>query len=64
MRDDYFFEEFEDTFDTKQPTSKENKLYQSFFKFEDITSLYSGRERDVQQFSSAMGTIEVEDFKR
>jgi hypothetical protein len=57
---EYFFEEFEDSFDTQRPTLKENKPYQSSFEFEDMISPYDGGERDVQQFSGATGTIEVE----
>jgi hypothetical protein len=64
LEDEYLCEEFEDTFDTQQPVPKESKFYQSSFELEDMASPYGGRKRDVRQFSSAAGTIKVEDFKR
>ena len=67
LEDKCFFEECEDSFNIIQPVPKEKKLYQSSFSFdcEDMASLYgSGWEKGVQRFSSATGTIEVDDFKR
>jgi hypothetical protein len=57
-------EEPEDNSTIRQPTPRKNKPLQSSFELEDMASLYGGRERGVQRFSGAAGTIEVEDFKR
>jgi hypothetical protein len=57
-------EEPEDTSTTRQPTPRKNKPFQSSFELEDMASPYGGGERGVRRFSSAAGTIEVEDFKR
>jgi hypothetical protein len=66
LEDEGFLEEWEDNFDIIQPAPKEKKPYQSSFSFdcEDMASPYGGGERGVRRFSSAAGTIEVEDFKR
>jgi hypothetical protein len=67
LEDEDFFEEWEDNFDIIQPAPKEKRPYQSSFSFdcEDMASPYgSGGERGMRRFSSAAGTIEVEDFKR
>jgi hypothetical protein len=70
LEDEDFLEEWEDNFDIIQfiqPAPEEKKPYQSSFSFdcEDMASPYgSGGERGVRRFSSAAGTIEVEDFKR
>jgi hypothetical protein len=57
-----------DQFDIPQPISQGRKPCQSSFSldFEDMASPYGGGggERDVQRFSGAAGTIEVDDFKR
>jgi hypothetical protein len=42
LGDEYFFEEFEYTFDTQRPILKKNRPYQSSFEFEDMTSPYGG----------------------
>ena len=39
LKDEYFFEEFEDTFNTQRPILKKNRPYQSSFEFEDMASL-------------------------
>jgi hypothetical protein len=67
LEDKDFLEEWEDNSDIIQPASKERKLYQSSFSFDcaDMASPYgSGGEWGVRRFSSAAGTIEVEDFKK
>jgi hypothetical protein len=61
---EHSFEELEDNFNAQQPTPRESKPFQSSFELEDMASPYGGRERGVRRFSSAAGTIEVEDFKR
>jgi hypothetical protein len=57
-----------DHFDIQQPISQGRKPCQSSFSFdfEDMASPYGGGDgkRDVRRFSSAAGTIEVDDFKR
>jgi hypothetical protein len=57
-------EEPEDNVNTRQPTPKKNKPFQSLFELEDMASPYGGGERGVRRFSGVAGTIEVEDFKR
>jgi hypothetical protein len=64
LEDEGFFEDWEDNFDIIQPAPKERKLYQSLFELEDMASPYGGGEWGVRRFSGAVGTIEVEDFKR
>jgi hypothetical protein len=61
---EYFSEEPEDNVNTRQPTPRKTKPFQSLFELEDMASPYNGGERGVRQFSGAAGTIEVEDFKR
>jgi hypothetical protein len=58
------YEEPEDNVNAQQPIPRKNKPFQSLFELEDMASPYGGGERDVRRFSSAVGTIEVEDFKR
>jgi hypothetical protein len=57
-----------DPFDIPQPIPQGRKPYQSSFAFdfEDMASPYGsgGGERGVRRFSGAVGTIEVDDFKR
>jgi hypothetical protein len=60
----HFSEEPEDNVNTRQPTPRKSKPFQSFFELEDMASQYGGGERGVRRFSGAAGTIEVEDFKR
>jgi hypothetical protein len=57
-------EELEDNLNTRQPTPRKSKPFQSSFDLEDMASPYGGRERGVRRFYGAAGTIEVEDFKR
>jgi hypothetical protein len=57
-------EELEDNINTRQPTPRKSKPFQSSFKLEDMASPYGGGERGMRRFSGAAGTIEVEDFKR
>jgi hypothetical protein len=67
LEDEGFLEEWEDNFDIIQPAPKEKRPYQSSFSLdcEDMASPYgSGGEWGVRRFSGAVGTIEVEDFKR
>jgi hypothetical protein len=64
LEDESLCEEFENTFDIQQPTSRESKPFQSSFKLEDMALPYGGREKDMRWFSGATDTIEVEDFKR
>jgi hypothetical protein len=67
LEDEDFLEEWEDNFDIIQPIPKERKPYHSSFSFdcEYMASPYgSGGERGVRRFSGAVGTIEIEDFKR
>jgi hypothetical protein len=68
LEDEYFPDEYGDHFDILQPIPQERKPCQSSFSFDfkDMASPYGGGggERDVQRFSGAVGTIEVDDFKR
>jgi hypothetical protein len=68
LEDEYFPNEYGDHFDIQQPIPQGRKLYQSSFSldFEDMASPYGGGdgERGVRRFSGAVGTIEVDDFKR
>jgi hypothetical protein len=57
-------EEPEDNINTRQPTPRKSKPFQSLFKLEDMALPYGGRERGVRRFTGATDTIEVEDFKR
>jgi hypothetical protein len=57
-------EEHEDNVNARQPTPRKSKPFQSLFELEDMASPYGGREQGVRRFFGAMGTIEVEDFKR
>jgi hypothetical protein len=61
---EHFSEEPEDNINTRQPIPEKSKPFQSSFELEDMASPYGGGERGVRRFSSAAGTIEVEDFKR
>jgi hypothetical protein len=66
--DEYFPDECGDHFDILQSIPQGRKPCQSSFSldFEDMASSYrgGGGERGVRCFSSAVGTIEVDDFKR
>jgi hypothetical protein len=57
-------EEPEDNVNTRQPTPRKSKPFQSLFELEDMASPYGGGEQGVRRFSGAAGTIEVEDFKK
>jgi hypothetical protein len=57
-------EEPENNVNARQPTPRKTKPFQSLFELEDMASPYGGGERGVRRFSGAVGTIEVEDFKR
>jgi hypothetical protein len=57
-------EEPEDNINIQQPTPRKSKPFQSLFELEDMALPYGSGERGVRRFSSAAGTIEVEDFKR
>jgi hypothetical protein len=68
LEDEYFPDECGDHFDILQSIPQGRKPCQSSFSldFEDMASSYrgGGGERGVRCFSSAVGTIEVDDFKR
>jgi hypothetical protein len=68
LEDEYFPDECGDHLDILQPIPQGRKHYQSLFSldFEDMASPYGGGgdERGVRRFSSAVGNIEVDDFKR
>jgi hypothetical protein len=68
LEDEYFPDEYGDHFDILQSIPQGRKPCQSSFSldFEDMASPYGGGggERGVRRFSSAAGTIEVDDFKR
>jgi hypothetical protein len=57
-------EEPEENINTRQPTPRKSKPFQSSFELEDMASPYGGGKRGVRWFSGIAGTIEVEDFKR
>jgi hypothetical protein len=68
LEDKYFPNECGDQFGIQQPIPQRKKPCQSSFSldFEDMASPYGGGggERGVRRFSGAVGTIEVDDFKR
>jgi hypothetical protein len=68
LENKYFPNECGDQSDIQQPIPQGRKPCQSSFSldFEDMASPYGGGggERGVRRFSGAVGTIEVDDFKR
>jgi hypothetical protein len=68
LENEYFPDECGDHFDIQQPSPQGRKPCQSSFSldFKDMASPYGGGggERGVQRFSGAVGTIEVDDFKK
>jgi hypothetical protein len=68
LEDTLFSEDLEDYGDNGIcvviPSPPPARHHQSSFEPKDMASPYGGGERGVRRFSSAAGTIEVEDFKR
>jgi hypothetical protein len=68
LENEYFPDECGDHFDIQKSSPQGREPCQSSFSFdfEDMASPYGGGggERGVRRFSGAVGTIEVDDFKR
>jgi hypothetical protein len=68
LENEYFPDEYGDHFDIQKSSPQGRKPCQSSFSldFEDMASPYGGGggERGIRRFSGAVGSIEVDDFKR